>query len=198
MSIRAFSRSVAAIFLLLTAVPPVMAAEHPLLLDVRVGPHKQFDRIVFEFAAPVEARVDVKNAQTVNVRFVGVEIAAGFTLPPMPSGLSLIKNMEAFRDGDGTVLFEVTLARDATPSELPLPGSPWRLAVDLAPRVTESEKSETKPEYVPGDLPIPTKFAKREPLLPDSMDPARVHAVLAYYHLSRGDTEKALAEANLY
>ncbi len=184
--------------LLLSAVAPVASAAPSRLIDVRVGPHKRFDRVVFEFAAAAEGRITLKSGQKVEVRFANVEIPEDFTLPPLPSGLSLVKGLEAFREGDGSVLFEITLARDATPSEMSLPGASFRLAVDLAPRVTDSDKPDPKPVYIPGDLPIPTKFAEREPLLPDSMDPARVHAVLAYYYLSRGDTQGALSEAGIY
>jgi hypothetical protein len=109
----------------------------------------------------------------------------------------MLKRIDALREGEDLV-FHLTLARDATPTELPLAGTPWRLAVDLAPR-SAAAPPEAKPEYIPGDLPIPTKLAG-EDVADNSAapDPAQAHAVLAYFYMNRGDTANANAQAYAY
>lgn len=185
------------------------------LIDLRVGPHKRFDRVVFEFQAEAQGRVSVLSERKIEVRFTGAKAREGFKLPTLPRGLSVIEKIDAFREGEADLVFEIVLAREATPSELPLAGATWRLAVDLAPRM--SEKQDAKPDYVPGDRPIPTKFAEAphvpevatptEPMpqlagkLPqaeDSLDPAQRHAILAFYYLSSGDSVSAAREAERY
>ena len=70
------------------------------------------------------------------------------------------------------------------------------MAIDLAPR--ESGQSEDKPEYIPGDLPIPTKFAEG-PIAPaDTVNSEQLRAVLAYFYLAQGDTRRALEQAGMY
>jgi len=129
----------------------------------------------------------------------------------MPRDISILKRIDAFREGDTNVVFELTLSRDAIPSELPLTGSPWRLAVDLAPRTAQATPPATepkpeaapepKPEYIPGDLPIPTKLAEvsaPEDSSESGGDAARVYSTLAYFYMARGDTANAKAQADLY
>jgi hypothetical protein len=164
------------------------------LLEVRVGPHKHFDRVVFEFENEATSRIVLKNNQKVEVHFAGVRLLDHFRVPMLPRGLTILKGIDAYREGDSGVVFDVYLARDATPTELPLAGSPWRLALDLAPRVSESPGD--KPEYVPGDQPIPTKFA--ESPSPDTLNSAQLRGVLAYFYLAQGDTRRALEQAGLY
>jgi hypothetical protein len=178
------------------AVCAAAAAVPNTLMDLRVGPHKQFDRVVFEFQQEVASQVQVRNSQRIDVRFFNVNLQNDFRVPLLPRGLTVLKNIEIVRDGSSDVVFVIQLARDATPSELTLNGQPWRLAVDLAPRI--SEKNEKPPEYIPGDLPIPTKFAESTTAPQDSQDNGHVHSLLAFYHLSRGDTPSALQEAQIY
>jgi hypothetical protein len=172
------------------------AGQSNVLLDVRVGPHKHFDRVVFEFSSQATGRVSVKSPQKIEVRFPQAEARSNFTLPPLPRGLTVLKGIDAFRENETDLVFEITLARDAVPSELSLSGKPWRLAVDLAPRVTETPTA--KPEYIPGDLPIPTRFGDNTPEITDTLDPIRVHSVLAYLYQGRGDSQKAREEAKVY
>jgi hypothetical protein len=173
-----------------------LAGSSNTLLDVRVGPHKHFDRVVFEFANEAVGRVTVKSPQKIEVRFPQVAALPNFSLPTLPRGLAVLKGIDAFRENETDLVFEITLARDAVPSELSLTGKPWRLAVDLSPRVTETPSA--KPEYIPGDLPIPTRFAETPPEITDTLDPARVHSVLAYFYQGLGDSQKAKEEASVY
>jgi hypothetical protein len=193
-------RQLAALSLLLAALCGVAysnpTATSNTLLDVRVGPHKRFDRIVFEFENEATTRVTLKDNHKVEVRFTDVRVLNNFRVPMLPRGLTVLKGIDAFREGEDGIVFEILLARNATPTELPLQGTPWRLALDLAPR--ENEQSEDKPEYIPGDLPIPTKLAEA-PLAPeDTLNSAQVRAVLAYFYLAQGDTRQALEQAGLY
>jgi hypothetical protein len=171
-------------------------AEETTLLDVRVGPHKLFDRLVFEFERETAAQVVTLPNQQVEVRFHNVRLPENFPAPSLPRGLIVLKSVAFTPDGNNNVTFTINLMRDAMPTELPLAGTPWRLAVDFAPRVTESP--EPKPDYIPGDQPIPTKFAEQEPDKSDSFDPTSVHAVLAYFYATRGDTAAAAREAQAY
>jgi len=211
--------------------PLASAATENSLLDMRVGKHKSFDRIVFEFSGEVPAREIIESNGRVSVRFRDVTVPAAFSIPALPRGLSVLSRIDLFREGAAGLLFEIVLSRDASPSELPLQGNTWRLAVDLAPRV--SEKKESKPEYIPGDQPIPTKFAETTvpstlddqsvptnvaetstPFMPgdqsvptdlvetkvsqDTLDLARLYAVLAYYYAARGESDLALKQADRY
>lgn len=194
------ARLLAALSFLLAALCgvayPNPSATSNTLLDVRVGPHKRFDRVVFEFESAATTRVVLKNNQKVEVRFTDVRVLNNFRVPDLPRGLTVLKGIDAYREGETGVVFEILLARDATPTELPLQGNPWRLAIDLAPR--ESEQSEDKPEYIPGDLPIPTKFAEG-PIAPaDTVNSEQLRAVLAYFYLAQGDTRRALEQAGMY
>ena len=194
------ARLLAALSILLSALCEVAypnpSAATNTLLDVRVGPHKRFDRIVFEFENEATTRVVLKNSQKVEVRFTDIRVLNNFRVPVLPRGLTVLKGIDAYREGDTGVVFEILLARDATPTELPLYGSPWRLALDLAPRI--SEQSEDKPEYIPGDQPIPTKFAEA-PIIPaDTVNSAQLRAVLAYFYLAQGDTRQAVEQAGIY
>lgn len=172
------------------------AAAPNTLLDVRVGPHKRFDRVVFVFESEASSRVVLKNNQKVEVRFADVRLLDHFSVPALPRGLTVLRGIDAYREGESGLVFEILLARDATPTELPLAGHPWRLALDFAPRV--SENPDEKPEYVPGDQPIPTKFAEKPILAADSLNTAQLRAVLAYFYLAQGDTHRALEQAALY
>jgi hypothetical protein len=172
------------------------AAAANTLLDVRVGPHKRFDRVVFEFENEASSRVVLKNNQKVEVRFADVRLLDHFSVPALPRGLTVLRGIDAYREGESGLVFEILLARDATPTELPLAGRPWRLALDLAPRV--SENPDEKPEYVPGDQPIPTKFAEAPLSASDTANTAQLRAVLAYFYLAQGDTRRALEQAALY
>jgi hypothetical protein len=205
------------------------AAPHNTLLDVRVGPHKSFDRVVFEFQDRAAAEVIVKDARTLEVRFNDVRVPDPLSLPMLPRGLAVIRNINAYKEGESVAIFEIILSGDAVPTELPLEGSPWRLAVDIEPRTAQkSPPVEEKPEYIPGDLPIPTKLADVKPTASepqpqtehnladvngtstgpvapapetssaDSTDPARLRSVLAFYYLSKGDTHQAKEQAALY
>jgi hypothetical protein len=171
-------------------------AEESTLLDVRVGPHKLFDRLVFEFERETAAQVVTLPNQQVEIRFHNVQLPEKFSVPSLPRGLIALKSVEFTPQGDNNLTFTISLIRDAMPTELPLAGTPWRLAVDFAPRVTESP--EPKPDYIPGDQPLPTKFAEQEPVKTDSFDPTSVHAVLAYFYATRGDTAAAAREAQAY
>lgn len=171
------------------------AATNNELLDVRVGTHMQFDRVVFELQSETAPQITVKEGTKIEVRFTGVSVAQNFALPALPTDVNILKRIDAYREGEADIVFDLTLSRDATPSELPLAGSPWRLAVDLAPRTAQTP--EQKPEYIPGDLPIPTKLAG-EDLSDNAPDPAQTHAVLAYFYLNRGDTAQANEQASIY
>lgn len=195
-------------------VTPRPAAANTLI-DLRVGPHKRFDRVVFEFQAEAAGNVTALGERKFEIRFSGVKAREGFRLPQLPRGLTVVEKIDAFREGDADLVFEISLSRDATPSELPLAGSTWRLAVDFAPQL--SDQDGAKPEYVPGDRPIPTKFADvpeaiidsaaaapppqiadKLPQASDTLDPAQQHAILAFYYLSAGDSAAAVREAELY
>lgn len=173
-----------------------LASQENTLLNVRVGPHKSFDRIVFEFESEAPSRIVLKANQKIEVRFADIRVLEHFRVPMLPRGLTVIKGIDVYREGPSGAVFEITLARDASPSELPLAGRPWRLALDLAPRV--SENPETKPEYVPGDQPIPTRFAEVPSSAVDTVNPAQASAVLAYYYLAQGDTRRAIEQAGAY
>jgi hypothetical protein len=191
------------------------------LLQVRIGPHRNFDRIVFEFESEVASRIEIRADQTIEVRFDGVSASPTFALPPLPRGLSTIMSLKAFREGNNSLVFEIPVTKEASPSKLTLPGRPWRLAIDIAARTTQTESepvNESKPDYIPGDRPIPTKMAEEEvrpeyipgdqPIptklagitvfLSDSLDPVKVRAVLAYFYLAVGDSVRANAEAAHY
>lgn len=167
------------------------------LISVRIGPHKNFDRMVFEFDAETPSTVHFKDEQRIEVLFKNVGTIKGFALPVLPNGLVAIRGIDAYRVGSSDIAFEITLSRGVTPSELPLSGSPYRLAVDLAPKV--ASKADDKPEYIPGDKPIPTRFAegKNDGKADESSsdDPAKANSILAYYYLSQGDTEAAQKQA---
>jgi hypothetical protein len=170
------------------------------LISVRVGPHKNFDRMVFEFESEAPSYVQFKGEQRLEVLFKNVGTRKEFALPALPKGLVAIRGVDAFRVGDNDIAFEIELVRDVTPSELPLSGTPFRLAVDLAPKAATD--ATAKPEYIPGDKPIPTRFADvnnpdtAQP--PDNTDPAKANSILAYYFLSQGDTEAAQNQASTY
>jgi hypothetical protein len=182
---------------MISMTAPGLAGSENSLLDVRIGPHKQFDRVVFEFQDEVPGRVLVRGDQRIEVRFANVHVPEHFSLPRLPRGLTVLKGIEAIREGDSNITFTISLNRDVSPSELPLAGRPWRLAIDLAPRVIETRESQ--PPYVPGDLPIPTRFAEQPAAPSDSViNSAQAHAILAYYYLAQGDTPSAWQEAVAY
>jgi hypothetical protein len=196
---------------LLLSLCAVGQASQNRLLDVRVGMHKSFERVVFELAEQATVHVTMKPDQKIEVRFSELQVPQDFSLPDMPRDIEILKRIDAYREGDTNVVFELTLSEDAIPSELPLAGSPWRLAIDLAPRTAQAPppppapKPEPKPEYIPGDLPIPTKLAGVDaaedtagisPAI--SPDASRVYATLAYFYIARGDTAKAREQADLY
>jgi hypothetical protein len=180
------------------------------LASVRIGPHKNFDRMVFEFDGECQSFITSSGDQKVEVLFKNAQTAKSFSLPALPPGLVAIKSVDAFRVGNSDITFEITLARDASASELPLSGKPWRLAIDLSPKMSQS--NQDKPEYIPGDQPIQTKFAETTtpatppatpPIAAEStaitaIDPAKARAVLAYFYLAGGDTPKAREFATAY
>lgn len=201
------------------------AAPRGELIDLRVGRHKSFDRVVFEFPAEMPREISVLSEHRVQVRFAAGTLRADFTVPRLPENLAVISGLQASHKPDQELVVDIFLKRAATPSELMLAGETWRLAMDLAPRM--SEQPAGKPEYIPGDRPIPTTFAEATeppstplpqstpeppkpvepketpqlaqiPQVEDTLDPAQIHSVLAYFFLSRGDTENALAEARRY
>ncbi len=171
----------------------------PVLLDLRVGPHKSFDRVVFEFPSEVTHEITKSGENTIQVRFKNARANEGFSVPTMPRGLTVLSGIKIQSQSGSELVFDITLNRDATPTELPLVGNTWRLAMDFAPRI--AEESQEKPEYIPGDLPIQTTYAENDVPTVDSLvtvDPAQSHAILAYFFFSRGDTEQAAREAQRY
>ncbi|MFZ5434401.1 MAG: DUF6115 domain-containing protein [Calditrichota bacterium] len=171
----------------------------PVLLDLRVGPHKSFDRVVFEFPSEVTHEITKSGENTIQIRFKNARANEGFSVPTMPRGLTVLSGIKIQSQSGSELVFDITLNRDATPTELPLVGNTWRLAMDFAPRI--AEESQEKPEYIPGDLPIPTTYAENDVPTVDSLetvDPAQSHAILTYFFFSRGDTEQAAREAQRY
>ncbi|MBU0509507.1 hypothetical protein KKH27_11820 [bacterium] len=177
---------------------PAFAASPSELIDLRVGRHKSFDRVVFEFPTEVPRQISVIGEHQVRVQFTGAVAKPGFNLPRLPQSLIALAGIQVNQTSDKNLVVDIFLKRDVSPSELALAGNTWRLAVDFAPRM--SEQPAGKPEYIPGDRPIPTTFAEAAPTpaATDTLDAAQIHSVLAYFFLSRGDTQSALREALAY
>ncbi len=180
--------------LLLSMNAVSFAANH--LLNVRIGTHKNFDRIVFEFQSEANCEIAYKSDKLIEVVIRNAATREGFSLPALPPGLGTIRSVDAFRQGSNDLVFEINLLREAQASEKPIPGSPWKYAIDIGSKVARTE--DDKPRYVPGDKPIQTRFAEAHPKTPVDFDPIKLRAVLAYFYLAIGDEPRAREEAARY
>ncbi|MBU1638461.1 hypothetical protein KKC97_12420 [bacterium] len=139
------------------------------LLDVRVGTHRQHDRLVMELDRDVKYAVYSENPDKITVRLYDAIASHAFALPVLQKDLAFIQGIEAYLIGANDLEIDIALAKQSTEYKiLELEGNPWRLVVDISeksviPPVDASKPVQNEePEYVPGDKPIETRFAEAQ------------------------------------
>lgn len=169
-----------ALFALALCCMTVSEASAATLSGVRFGSHKGYDRVVCEFSDVTPYSVIKKADNRIELRLRNVDVDTAFFLPRLPDQLKLIKEVEAFREGESDIVLEVTATGPITATPTELPGHNWRLAMDFsiydpnaAPVTPPDAKSghtspaqdnaksqpADHPEYIPGDKPFETKYA---------------------------------------
>lgn len=178
-----------------------LAEAKTTIQSIRYGAHTDFDRIVFEFSAPVDCRIETLDTLHLRIHLGLVDVSRYFRVEKLPKGMSLISSARASGGGKAPFVLDIRLHQNAATNSMILKGTPSRTVVDItAMQLSRPVKTSTKkkePEYVPGDRPFRTKFA--ETTTPsDEIDDAKIHAIFAYYFATTGDSEKALQEAEIY
>jgi hypothetical protein len=144
-------------------------AETAVLQDVRVGTHRQHDRLVMELDQQVQYSINTKVQNKLIVRLQDAAATKTFALPQLRKDLEFISGIEAFMVESKDLEIEVALRGHTKFDIQVLEGSPWRLVVDIselpaAPPVDAAKPTQRKePEYVPGDKPIETRLAQEKP-----------------------------------
>ncbi len=166
------------------------------LYSVRYGAHKDFDRLVFELSAPVNCSIETVDSLRFRVHLGSVEIPPEFRVAPLPKKTASVLSMRALGGGTVPFVLDIRLHASGKTRLMKFGGLPHRVAVDITPTQATQTPNE-EPSYIPGDRPYPTRYA--ESVAPiESSDNAKIHAILAYYFASLGDSTKALEEANAY
>ena len=136
------------------------------LMDVRVGTHRQHDRLVMEIDNQVQYHINTDNPDKITVRLFNTNASNTFVLPDLKKNLMFIKGVEAYLIGNSDIEIDIVLGAQSDYKLLELAGSPWRLVVDFSekeiiPPVDASKPvKQEEPEYVPGDKPIETRYAE--------------------------------------
>jgi len=171
-------------------------AQTTTLYSVRYGAHKDFDRLVFELSAPVNCSIETVDSLRFRVHLGFVEIAQEFGVASLPKKTASVLSMRASGGGAVPFVLDIRLHASGKTRLMKFGGSPHRVAVDVTPTQATQAPNE-EPSYIPGDRPYPTRYA--ESVAPiESSDNAKIHAILAYYFASLGDSTKALEEAKAY
>jgi len=166
------------------------------LYGVRYGAHGDFDRLVFELSAPVSCSIETVDSLRFRVHLGLVEIPPEFRLASLPRKTASVLSMRASGGGAVPFVLDIRLHASGKTRLMKFGGSPHRVAVDVTP-IQAAQTPNEEPTYIPGDRPYPTRFA--EDMAPsESSDNAKIHAILAYYFASLGDSAKALEEAKAY
>ncbi len=168
----------------------VSSANAAALLSVRFGSHQGFDRMVCELSNAT--KYEVKHAENgiVELHLDNVSVSEKFFLPKLPPQIKLLTSVEAFLEGDHSIVIEIRGTEALFAKTTELKGASWRLALDLSkqseqpaepahvepttakPETTSTAKPQLKHRpakgepapYVPGDKPIETILAdKQEP-----------------------------------
>ena len=129
-----------------------------MLRCAQIDPQGRFDRVLLELDYPVDRLIRVMPDQQIEILLNDTKLSPVFNVPEVPHNLALIQGLSAYADGDSQVVIRLQLRQDARPSEQLLSERPCRLAIDLTPQMIESVSPQ--PEWIPGDRPIPTKFAE--------------------------------------
>lgn len=171
-------------------------AQATTLYNVRYGIHKDFDRVVFELSAPVSCTVESVDSLHLRVHLGSVEVSPEFRVSSIPKKTVSILSMNASGGGKVPFVLDIRLCTSAKTRLMKFGGLSHRVAVDITPGPTAQTPQE-EPTYIPGDRPYPTRFAESPASISDS-DYAKIHAILAYYFASAGDSAKAREEAKAY
>ncbi len=173
------------LLLLTLGVSTVNAAS---LLSVRFGSHQGFDRMVCELSNATKYEVKYAENGIVELHLDNVTVSEKFFLPKLPPQIKLLTSVEAFLEGEHSIVIEVRGTEALFAKLTELKGASWRLALDLskkseqpaepahvAPTIAKPETTSTsKPQlkhrpakdepapYVPGDKPIETILAGKQ------------------------------------
>ena len=153
-------------FVVILAVAAAACAHANELRCAQLDPLGRSDRIILELDRAVDRLIRIMPDQRVEILLEDTRLSPIFDVPDVPDNLTLISAMTAYAQGDSQVVILLQLRRDAEPSEQVLSERPCRIAVDLAPKATTRDARE--PEWIPGDRPIPTKYAE---IHPEGSDP---------------------------
>jgi hypothetical protein len=213
LSISRFSK----FLILLVFLAPFSCFAAGQLLDVRVGSHHSFDRIVCELSGPAEYQLIEPANGNLELLFRAVETKPNFNMPALPRGITIISGLGIRRDEPDNLILIIGTRFDADVATSVLSGNTWRIVLDIQKSNEDSDEDashpveQTTPEYVPGDRPIETRYAESDtgasrnttevvsPALPDSnTDAAHFWSVLAHYYFSLGDTHSAALFKDCY
>ena len=145
--------------LILPAVPARANSLHRM--DMLTDGHS--DRVTFEFDQRAEYKLSSPNVNLLEIAFKDVDLAPEFAPPDPPAGLKVIDRMSSRKDEKGKLVVTIHLLREAEPTGVTLNATPWKYAMDLSPKLPNGKQAN--PEYIPGDLPIRTKYADTDPAL---------------------------------
>ncbi|MBL0061204.1 MAG: hypothetical protein IPP40_06905 [bacterium] len=166
----------------------VTSANAASLLSVRFGSHQGFDRMVCELSNATKYEVKQAENGVVELHLDNVAVSEKFFLPKLPPQIKLLTSVEAFLEGDHSIVIEIRGTEALFAKTTELKGASWRLALDLSkqseqptepahvePTTAKPETtSTTKPQlkhrpakdepapYVPGDKPIETILADKQ------------------------------------
>jgi hypothetical protein len=192
---RKFPREALALLISCLAIAPMVQAI-PTIYGIRYGAHPDFDRVVFEISEPVDCRIESVDPDHLRIHLGHVVVSPRFRVATLPKKTVSVLSAKAFGGGEDPFIVNIRIRGNVKTSLLKLGGSPSRIAVDITP--TQAVRPpEEEPDYIPGDRPLPTKFAETI-APPTEIDEAKIHSILAYYFLAMGDTVQALREATAY
>lgn len=158
------------------------------LTAVRFGSHQGFDRVVCEISEPVAYKVVPAQNGAVELHLRNVKVGEKFFLPKLPSQIKLLTSVEAFLEGEDTIILEIRGQKPLTAGVTELKGQTWRLALDLStvhespsnsgeqsagspaiskPANPQPAKPSSSPQYVPGDRPMETILADNVVTVPE-------------------------------
>lgn len=137
------------------------------LLDVRVGTHRQHDRLVMELDHEAKYSINTDVPEKITIRLFDAAASNSFVLPELTKNLVFIECVEAYLIGSTDLELDIAIDSQSDYKLLILDGSPWRLVLDISARIKAIPNDASKPvqreepEYVPGDKPIETRLAEK-------------------------------------
>jgi len=192
---RRFPRNCLSLLVIGLAIAPMVQAA-TTIYAIRYGVHPDFDRVVFELSEPVDCRIEPIDSDQLRIHLGHVAVSPRFRIATLPKKTVSMVSARAFGGGEEPFIVDVRIRGNAKTNILKLGGSPSRIAVDITPAQALAPPKE-EPDYIPGDRPIPTKYAEGT-APPTDIDEAKIHSILAYYFLAMGDTVQARLEATAY